>query len=188
MAYRFFVIPARSPETAESELNSFLGSHALMGIDRRFVDDGERSYWSICVEYGTSASGGGLGHGHGETREKVDYREVLSPEDFQCFARLRVWRKKQAEEEGVKVFVVMTNVQLAAIATRRPSSLPALREIEGIGESRAAKYGTALLEEVARARKGGDDAKGGESDRKGGSLGESSDRPAESGAGKVQPR
>ena len=187
MSYRFFVIPARSPEAAEAELNGFLGSHALLGMERRFVDDGERSYWSICVEHGPRASGAGATTGQADAREKVDYREVLSPADFQCFARLRVWRKKQAEDEGVKVFVVLTNSQLAAIATRRPPSLAALRQIEGIGEARAAKYGVALLDEISRVGKGGENAKGGEPDRTGGSLGEPAERPAEGGAGKVRP-
>ncbi len=186
MGYRFFVIPARAPLDAEAELNGFVASHALLGVERRFVEDGERSYWSFCVEYGPRRGDGRAGPGAEEMRTKVDYRERLSPEDFRLFARLRSWRKKQADEEKVAAYVVMTNEQLAGIATRRPASLTALRGIDGIGEARAARYGDAILAEVAaeaKAGKGVSHAPGGESDRTGGGLGKPAARTPEGGAG-----
>jgi hypothetical protein len=36
----------------------------------------------------------------------VDYKEVLKPEEFEVFSRLREWRKGVAEKEGVPDFVV----------------------------------------------------------------------------------
>jgi len=35
-------------------------------------------------------------------RPKVDYKEVLKPEEFEVFSRLREWRKGVAEKEGVR--------------------------------------------------------------------------------------
>jgi hypothetical protein len=46
MGLRFFQIPARGCATAESELNSFLSSHRVLTIDRRWVDLGECSQGS----------------------------------------------------------------------------------------------------------------------------------------------
>lgn len=37
--------------------------------------------------------------------------------------KLRGWRKAAAEREGVPVYAVLTNEQLAAIATKRPATL-----------------------------------------------------------------
>ena len=44
---------------------------------------------------------------------EVDYREVLKPEEFEMFSRLREWRKALAEKEGVPVYTLLTNEQLA---------------------------------------------------------------------------
>lgn len=74
-------------------------------------------------------------------KQRVDYKEVLSPEDFALFAKLRDWRKATAEQEGIPVYAVLTNEQLAAITTKRPGSISQLREVEGIGEAKAGRYG-----------------------------------------------
>jgi hypothetical protein len=49
MAYRVFTLPVHSPGAAETELNGFLASHRVLSVDRRFVEEGERSLWSFCV-------------------------------------------------------------------------------------------------------------------------------------------
>jgi DNA helicase-2/ATP-dependent DNA helicase PcrA len=51
----------------------------------------------------------------------------------------------------VPVYAVLTNEQLAAVATKRPASAAALREVEGIGEAKAGKYGSAVLGLMAAA-------------------------------------
>jgi hypothetical protein len=37
----------------------------------------------------------------------VDYKEVLKPEEFEVFSRLRDWRRSVAEKEGVPVYAVL---------------------------------------------------------------------------------
>jgi hypothetical protein len=54
MAFRFFTIPIRDPEPAQTELNSFLQSHNILSIDRRWVDQGTESFWTCCVDYHAS--------------------------------------------------------------------------------------------------------------------------------------
>ena len=51
MAYRVFILPVRDPGAAETELNGFLASHRVLSVDRRFVEEGERSFWSFCVDF-----------------------------------------------------------------------------------------------------------------------------------------
>jgi len=53
-----------------------------------------------------------------------------------------------AAEEGVPVYAVCTNDQMAAIARTRPDSLAALRKIEGIGEAKAQKYGARFVSAI----------------------------------------
>jgi len=57
MAYRVFTLPVRDPGASETELNGFLASHRVLSVDRRFVEDGERSFWSFCVDF-VDARGG----------------------------------------------------------------------------------------------------------------------------------
>ena len=66
----------------------------------------------------------------------VDYKEVLSTEDFVTFARLREFRKELAKTEQVPAYAIFTNEQLADIAKALPLFAHALSKIEGVGENR----------------------------------------------------
>jgi superfamily II DNA helicase RecQ len=50
-----------------------------------------------------------------------------------------------AEKEGVPVYTVLTNEQLAQMVQKKVSSKAGLKEIEGVGEARVEKYGEAVL-------------------------------------------
>jgi len=54
-------------------------------------------------------------------------------------------RKKIAEEEGVPVYAIFTNAQLAEIVKREMKDLSELATIEGIGKTRIEKYGERLF-------------------------------------------
>jgi len=147
MQLQFFSVPARGDRGAQEDLNAFLRSHRVLTVHREFVCQGDNSFWALSVEYleGSAPSGPGSGDGRGAKPPKVDYKEVLSPADFALFAKLRDWRKATAEGEGVPVYAVLTNEQLAGIAVKRPDTAARLREIEGVGEAKAGKYGSGVL-------------------------------------------
>ena len=117
MAFKFFTVPIQNSEAAEAELNGFLGSHKILSVDRRWVDQGSASFWSFCVDYLDSAGAGAPGQPRG--RGKIDYREVLSPEDFAVFAKLRDLRKEIGQAEAVPVYTIFTNEQLAQMVQKR---------------------------------------------------------------------
>lgn len=143
MQLKITAIPADGPEEMVEELNKFLRSHRVLSVERRLVETGGSAYWAVCVEYlERGGEGGGAG---GNGRRGVDYREVLSEADFAVFAKLRELRKGLAEKEGVPPYSVFTNEQLAAMVTARADSLAALGKIDGIGQARLEKYGTAVL-------------------------------------------
>jgi hypothetical protein len=48
MAFRVFTPQLREPGAAETEMNGFLANHRVLSVDRRFVEEGERSFWSFC--------------------------------------------------------------------------------------------------------------------------------------------
>lgn len=140
MQMRFFRIPIPDPAEAAGELNRFLASHRVVTVDRELVEDGANSAWAVCVTYVGAPEPAPAPKGG-----RVDYREVLSNAEFTVFAKLRNLRKTLAEAEGVPVYAVFTNEQLAAMVTQRASSAAAVGAIAGVGEARLKKYGEALL-------------------------------------------
>jgi superfamily II DNA helicase RecQ len=150
MSLHFFFIPSTRPEPAQEELNRFLAQGRVLAVQREFVADGPNSGWAMCVE--VVAGPGPLPHGlrshaaAGTRRsEAVDYKQVPAHGDFEVFAALRELRKSLAQREGVPVFAVFSNEQLASIVTRRVASKAELGEIDGIGPARVEKYGDAVL-------------------------------------------
>lgn len=152
MTLHFFAIPALSPQPAQDDFNRFCLTHRVVNIERQFVGDGANAYWALCATVAaadatlpdalkTQDSRSKLNLGSG----RVDYKTVLSEQDFALFATLRNWRKSIADAEGVPVYAVFTNEQLAEIVRRRVDSLTALGGIDGVGSSRVQRYGVTLL-------------------------------------------
>lgn len=144
MQMAFFAVPARGDNGLQESLNAFLRSHRVLTVHREFVGQGDNSFWALAVEYLEGAAGSKSGSS-GSRKSRVDYKEVLSPADFAMFAKLREWRKATAEQEGIPVYAVLTNEQLAAIVTTQPSTRAQLRDVEGIGEAKDGKYGDGVL-------------------------------------------
>ena len=142
MQLRVFSIAIHDAGGALDELNSFLRANRILSVDRHFVQDGANSVWAICVSY---LAGANRPLAAGAKRPKVDYREVLSEADFAVFAKLRNLRKELAEREGIPAYALFTNEQLAEMVQRRVGSLNAMKEIEGVGDSRIGKYGDQFL-------------------------------------------
>lgn len=127
-------------EQGVQELNAFLSSHRILRVRDEVVVKGSDPYLLFVVEY--------LDRPGGEKATKppkVDYREVLTDEEFAVFSALRDWRKACAEEEGVPVYTVFTNAQLAEIVKNKVETLAELGKVDGVGKSRVEKYGEALL-------------------------------------------
>jgi ribonuclease D len=66
-------------------------------------------------------------------------------------AELRSWRGRTAKREGMPPYLICNNRQLAALAARRPDCVAALREIEGLGEAKAERWGEEILKLIAAA-------------------------------------
>jgi ATP-dependent DNA helicase RecQ len=62
--------------------------------------------------------------------------------------RLRQWRRDTAKGQGVPAFVVLHDTTLEDICHKRPHSLAELREVRGIGELKAERYGQQILDVV----------------------------------------
>lgn len=152
MPYAFFLESPCSPEPgAANVLNDFLRTHSILAVQKEWVSAADSSFWAFCIQYQEAgAAQADAGGGRGSIGGKVDYKEVLSTGQFEGFARLRVLRKTLAERDGVPVFTVFTNEQLAEMVRLPVRSLAELKGISGIGDARAEKYGQEVLVELAR--------------------------------------
>jgi superfamily II DNA helicase RecQ len=140
LKYRFFSIPAMMPDDVQEDMNRFCAAHRVISIEKQFVQDGERSYWALCVGY-VEKQAGPLSPRKGH----VDYREVLGAADFALFAKLRELRKTLAEQEGVPAYALFTNEQLAQMVQQRVTTKAELAALDGVGPARIEKYAEAFL-------------------------------------------
>jgi superfamily II DNA helicase RecQ len=87
------------------------------------------------------------GNGDSKNRPKgrVDYKEILDEKDFAVFVKLRTLRKTIAEKEGLPLYALFSNEQLAAMVKNRVVTQNALGAIDGVGKARLEKYGQAFL-------------------------------------------
>ena len=76
----------------------------------------------------------------------------LTDADISLFDRLRQWRADTAKEQGVPAYVVFHDATLREIAARKPGDLPALGAVNGVGETKLARYGEQVLEVVVAAQ------------------------------------
>ena len=68
----------------------------------------------------------------------------------EVFQALRQWRLGASRAAGKPAYMVFSDATLLAIAETRPSDVPALLDIPGVGEVKAQAYGDKVLEIVAQ--------------------------------------
>ncbi|SKA85313.1 HRDC domain-containing protein [Thiothrix eikelboomii] len=145
MKLKFFSINALEPEADQEAVDTFCASHRLIAIDKRFVEQPAYCYWSICITYlDVSSSPKKLAETINK-REQIDYRDRLNEADFAVFTKLRDLRKSLAETEGVPVYSIFTNAQLAEMVTERVKTQTALAALSGVGIAKLERYGKPFL-------------------------------------------
>jgi ATP-dependent DNA helicase RecQ len=65
--------------------------------------------------------------------------------DHALFEELREWRKREADSRAVPPFTILGDAALRTLAAVRPSSIEKMKHVSGIGETRMAEFGAALL-------------------------------------------
>jgi superfamily II DNA helicase RecQ len=140
MNYRLFQYPLPAPPEME-DLNEYLASRRVVAVSHHIVQTGTAAILIFIVETvdPTHASS------TGSPSSKIDYREKLNTEEFAIFSQLRTKRKQWAEAEGVPVYTIFTNAQLAEMVLRRVKTAADLASVEGVGSARIEKYGAGLL-------------------------------------------
>ncbi len=144
MQYKTFMLPASGSEQTEENLNVFLRTHRIVSVRSEFVA-GETPSWCVLVEYVQAEGSGGVKSSMSSSQNKIDYMQVLPPDEFAIFADLRELRKSLAKRDGVPPFVVFTDEVLANIVKAKPDNLGKLAAIGGVGQVKIEKYGNDVL-------------------------------------------
>ena len=90
-----------------------------------------------------SKARGAKGTGKGRARGAAS--AGLNDSDRTLFEAMRAHRLELARAQGVAPYVIFHDTTLLAMVEHRPSSLEALGEISGVGESKLARYGGSFL-------------------------------------------
>lgn len=77
----------------------------------------------------------------------VDAAAPTSAEEA-LFQRLRMLRKRLADEQGVPPYVVFADAALRIMAERQPATLTAFAEIPGVGRHKLERYGAVFVGEL----------------------------------------
>nr|CAA6828516.1 MAG: Unknown protein [uncultured Thiotrichaceae bacterium] len=145
MKHKFFAISARHPEAGEEALDTFCSQHKVSFVEKQLVMDGEQSFWSVCVTYQVANS---TFKGGDSRKPKVDYKKILSTEDFGLYLELHALRKEVAERQAVPAYAVFTNEHLAAMVQQRINSKSGLEGVSNIGSKRIEHYGEDFLQKL----------------------------------------
>lgn len=85
-----------------------------------------------------------------EARRREELAELEAAADAELVKELKKWRRERAKEEGVPLYIVMNNKTLLQIALQAPADRDELLLVPGFGPSKADKYGSEILDIVAR--------------------------------------
>ena len=74
---------------------------------------------------------------------------AIAAADQPLYEALRIFRRDEAERQGVPAYVIFHDTTLMEIAARRPQRLNDLAAIQGVGQAKLQRYGEAVLAVVA---------------------------------------
>ncbi len=135
MPIRLFTIPFDPKQELfqDEELRAFLLNKQIKTLRPEVFQANGKAYWSIFAEYENVFS------------TDIEKSDGLNEPQKLLFQRLREWRKETANKEGIPVFIIANNSQLAEVVLRAPKTLESLRQIHGFGKKKVDKYGKEIL-------------------------------------------
>lgn len=149
MQIKVFDILSVSDSKEIETVNKFIRGHKIIDIDRQFyVSSDNLPHWSLFITYISSQNEANI---LSDKKGKVDYKEILSEEEFNKFTKLRVIRKQLAENDAIPAYAVFSDAELAQISQLPTLELSYIKKITGIGDKRAEKYGSLICEGYNRS-------------------------------------
>ncbi len=134
----------------EAPLRAFLEDKQLLQLSHHFFTLHGIPHLTCLLAYSASAS---VSQAPASTKPATkrnrapdhDPADGLTADQRITYEALRTWRADRARHDGVPAYVIFSNRELAAVASRRPQSPAALQKIDGIGSAKVERYGEAIL-------------------------------------------
>lgn len=139
MPFRIFRVRP-DDDGALDELNRFLASKRVVAVDRHLARAESDPTLIFVVEHTGAASANPA-----KSSPKIDYREVLTDDEFEVFSALRDIRREVAQSSGKPVYTVFTNAELAAMVLGVVHTRDGLAGLDGVGAGRVEQYAEAFL-------------------------------------------
>ena len=144
MQYKTFTISQFNSDSSEIELNSFLRTNKIISVEKSFSNTPHPT-WYFLVEYIENQNQQSVTGTITSRKNKIDYMQILSAQEFAVFSKLRDFRKKQAKEEQVPPYVIFTDAELASLVKAKITEVEQLKEVKDVKIQKIEKYGTELL-------------------------------------------
>ena len=96
---------------------------------------------------GIDSKKNGIAHKKGEYK-RGDFLRTLDEDDAALYGAIKEWRKRTAEEENVPPYVIFGDRTIEDLILKKPRTVRELLNVFGIGEIKAEKFGSALLQLV----------------------------------------
>ena len=126
------------------------------GIIRHYLEKNIESYGTVQV---TEKGNAGKLPKAFRVRKELDYyslnsgsdetKKVVAMDDT-LFSLLKDLRKKIAQSKGVPPYAVFAENSLSEMATTYPCSLDELKNIQGVGEGKAKKFGSTIVDAILK--------------------------------------
>jgi len=127
----------------DTELQNFLSDREVVDVrDHFFVRDGE-PWLFLVLSYRDMSS---YEKDNAKRNHKKDPRTGLDEHERAVYDALRTWRTARAKQDGVPVYLVANNRQLAAMVKLRAETKADLMTVDGFGEEKVKHYGDEILE------------------------------------------
>jgi len=129
----------------DTAVRRFLADKQLVEVRDHFFEHDDLPHLVLIVIYRTELVGAEQGAIDNASSGKKLQIDKLSETDRNLFNTFREWRNERAKQEGIPVFLIASNVMLLEVVSRKPHSLPQIREIKGFGEGKVKKFGPEIL-------------------------------------------
>lgn len=122
-------------------MNKFIRSVKVVATKSQFCQTSDAEYWTFCITYQPTQKS----EEERQRKAKIDYREVLSENEFARFAEMRKVRKAISERMAIPAYAVFTDAELAEMAKVEVPSIENFMKIDGISEKQMKSYGDEII-------------------------------------------
>ncbi len=128
----------------EGELAKFQLGKDVIDVSEHFLVHEKTPTLLLVLRYRELPDNGGGTRSSPEAARK-DWRAELDAPGQKIYDEFRLWRGRKAKHDGLPPYLILNNRELAELVMKRPANISQLREIEGIGEAKAKRWGEEML-------------------------------------------